>query len=194
VESGKLDQELHGNRARSPRLGCPRLASLRGEVWLRQRIFKAAQEQDWPQGQEPAEADAGEPVQHTGQLRLRAAKLADDIGPGHAEGLPPIPQVSSIPFRPSPHFDPTVPAVHPALTAASTSVILAAPGRRRGTWSSSAATYVTCDSRSQRCSEIKPTALASPIPRALQLFSASPMPDTLASRTACASGMPRISR
>jgi len=29
--------------------------------------------------------------------------------PDHAEGLPPIPQVSLIPFKPFPQFDPTVP-------------------------------------------------------------------------------------
>jgi hypothetical protein len=48
-------------------------------------------------------------VQHAGQLRLRAAKLANDIDLDHTEGLSPIPQVSLIPFRPFPQFDPTVP-------------------------------------------------------------------------------------
>jgi hypothetical protein len=48
-------------------------------------------------------------LQHAGQLRLRAAKLTDDIDLDHAEGLLPIPQVSLIPFRPFSQFDPTVP-------------------------------------------------------------------------------------
>jgi hypothetical protein len=75
-----------------------------------------------------------------------------------------------------------------------TLAILLTPGRRRGTWSGSAATYVTCGSRSQRCSEIKPTALPSPSPWAFPQFSASPMPDILVARAARACGMRRAWR
>ena len=42
------------------------------------------------------------------RYNTRAARLADDIDPGHAEGLPPIPQVSLIRFRPSWQLDPMV--------------------------------------------------------------------------------------
>jgi hypothetical protein len=60
-------------------------------------------------------------------------------------------------------------------------------------WSSSAATYVTCGSRSQRCSKITP-ALPSLSPRALQLFTARPMADTLAPRRTRVSGTRRTCR
>jgi hypothetical protein len=77
------------------------------------------------------------------------------------------------PTRPTGFIDPTqvIPPLrshsarlHLALTAASASAILSTPGRRRGTWFGSAATYATCGSRSQRCSKIKPAAFPSPLP------------------------------
>jgi ANTAR domain/GAF domain len=55
-------------------------------------------------------------------------------------------------------------------------------------WSGSAATYVTYGSRSQRCPNSKSAVLPYARPGGLQLFSASPMPGTLASRTPCAPG------
>ena len=97
--------------------------------------------------------------------------------------------LSVIPLRSSCQFDPTVPCCIVCLTAVGTSAILSTPGRRRGTWSGSAATYVTCGSRSQRCSEIKPTALPSPSPVGFPQFSARPMPGILAARTPRACGM-----
>jgi hypothetical protein len=59
-------------------------------------------EQDWPQGQDLQR------LMQPSRYNTRAARLADDIDPGHAEGLPPIPQVSLIPFRPSWQLDPMV--------------------------------------------------------------------------------------
>jgi hypothetical protein len=84
--------------------------------------------------------------------------------------------LSVIPLRSSRQFDPMVPCCIVCLTASGTSAILLTPGRRRGTWSGSAATYVTCGSRSQRCSEIKPTALPSPSPGPFHISRRDPYP------------------